>query len=129
MTKSSIISIRHTCHDSFYELTDYDCRNTFELFGIRFNEEITLLIQRIINNFQYGERIEVLFNRNSLTMNYIGRSGVRTIFLENDQQVHLTELLHGEIKRSSFECISDVVIEDAEDFETLTVALAKSMWG
>ena len=129
MKNSSIISIRHTCHDSFYELTDYDCRNTFELFGICFNEEITRLIQRTINDFQYGERVEVLFNRNTLTMNYIGVNGVRTIFLENGQQVNLTELLHGEIKRSSFNRVEDVVIEDAEDFERLTVELAKSMWG
>lgn len=129
MTKSSIISIRHTCHDSFYELTDYDCRNTFELFGIHFNKEITLLIQRTINNFQYGERVEVLFNRNSLTMNYIGVNGVRTIFLENNEKIHVTELLHGEIKRYSFERVEDVAIEDAEDFERLTVELAKSMWG
>lgn len=129
MKNSSIISIRHTCHDSFYELTDYDCRNTFELFGICFNEEITRLIQRTINDFQYGERVEVLFNRNTLTMNYIGVNGVRTIFLENSEKVHLTELLHGEIKRYSFECVEDVVIEDAEDFDNLIVALAKSMWG
>ena len=62
-------------------------------------------------------------------MNYIGVNGVRTIFLENGQQVNLTELLHGEIKRSSFNRVEDVVIEDAEDFERLTVELAKSMWG
>ena len=51
---SAKIIFRHASYDSFYALTAYDCRNTFELFGIHFNEEITLLIQK--NNQQLPVR-------------------------------------------------------------------------